>query len=100
MKRRCFCRSFLLALPLLALAVAAGGNRVYADWQLVWSDEFNGAAIDPSRWTFDIGTGPPYPGWGNNELEYYTSRPENAYLTNGLLHIVARQESYSGSSYT
>src|SRR5438034_2451702 len=45
-------------------------------------------------------TGPPYPGWGNNELEYYTSRPENVYVTNGLLHIVALQESYNGSSYT
>ena len=98
MKRRCFRYSLVLALPLLAWALTAG--RVYGDWQLVWSDEFNGAAIDLSNWTFDIGTGPPYPGWGNNELEYYTSRPQNAYLTNGLLHIVARQESYNGSSYT
>jgi beta-glucanase (GH16 family) len=71
-----------------------------ASWQLVWSDEFNGSSLDTNHWTFDIGTGPPYPGWGNNELEYYTSRPENVYVTNGLLHIVARQESYSGSSYT
>lgn len=68
--------------------------------QLVWSDEFDGAAINTNYWTFDIGTGPPYPGWGNNELEYYTSRSQNAYVTNGLLHIIALQESYNGSSYT
>jgi beta-glucanase (GH16 family) len=72
----------------------------HAGGQLPWSDEFDGTSLDPSHWTFDIGTGPPYPGWGNNELEYYTSRPQNVYVTNGLLHIVALQESYNGSSYT
>src|SRR5467141_2959732 len=100
MRQSRFRHSLVLAIPLLAWALSAGANRVYADWQLVWSDEFNGSAIDPSHWTFDLGTGPPYPGWGNNELEYYTSRSQNAYLSNGLLHIVARQESYNGSSYT
>src|SRR5438093_1651333 len=72
----------------------------HADGQLIWSDEFDGASLDASHWIFDIGTGPPYPGWGNNELEYYTSRPQNVYVTNGLLHIVALQESYNGASYT
>jgi uncharacterized repeat protein (TIGR03803 family) len=71
-----------------------------AYWQLVWNDEFNGDSIDPTHWTFDIGTGPPYPGWGNNELEYYTSRTNNAYVAGGLLHIAAQSESYNGSSYT
>ena len=72
----------------------------HAGGQLVWSDEFDGTSLDTTHWTFDLGTGPPYPGWGNNELEYYTSRPENVYVTNGVLHIVALQESYNGSSYT
>ncbi len=71
-----------------------------AEWQLVWSDEFGGGSINTNHWTFDIGTGPPYPGWGNSELEYYTSRSQNAYVSNGLLHIVAQSESYNGSSYT
>ena len=71
-----------------------------AYWQLVWNDEFGGDSINPNHWTFDIGTGPPYPGWGNNELEYYTSRTNNAYVAGGLLHIVAQKESYNGSSYT
>src|SRR5260370_37707902 len=30
-----------------------------ADWRLVWNDEFNGVAVDASRWTYDLGTGPP-----------------------------------------
>jgi beta-glucanase (GH16 family) len=71
-----------------------------ADWRLVWNDEFNGVAVDASRWTYDIGTGPPFPGWGNNELEYYTSRPQNVVLSNGLLHIIARKENFGGAAYT
>ena len=74
------------------------GGAPYGNWNLTWSDEFNGSVINPSVWTFDIGTGSG--GWGNNELEYYTSRPTNAFVSGGLLHIVARQESYNGSSYT
>jgi beta-glucosidase len=60
--------------------------------ELVWSDEFEGEAgtpVNPDNWTHEIGGH----GWGNNELEYYTDRPENASLDgNGNLAIVARQE--------
>ena len=70
----------------------------HGDWQLAWSDEFNGSSINTNNWTFDIGNGSG--GWGNNELEYYTSRPQNVYVTNGLLHIAAQAESYLGYNYT
>ena len=66
-------------------------------WNIVWDDEFNGTAINPAIWTFENGNNG---GWGNNELEYYTSRTNNAYVSNGLLHIVARQESTNGFSFT
>jgi beta-glucanase (GH16 family) len=85
---------------LVLVLLLAAPTRAKSDWRLVWSDEFNGDAIDPAHWAFDVGSGPPYPGWGNHELEYYTSRPENAFVTNGILHIVARRESYHGASYT
>jgi|GEM_PF-625334 len=65
-------------------------------YRLIWSDEFNGATIDASNWGFDIGGS----GWGNNELQYYTNRPENAYLSNGSLVIEARKEDYGGRNYT
>jgi hypothetical protein len=71
-------------------------NAPYGDMNITWSDEFDGAAINTHVWTNDIGAG----GWGNNELEYYTSRTNNAFVSNGLLHIVARNESFGGASYT
>ena len=69
-------------------------------WNIVWSDEFNGASVDAKKWKFETGNGGSNPGWGNNELEYYTGRTNNAYVSNGLLHIVALQESTNGFSYT
>ncbi len=74
------------------------------DWQLVWSDEFNGAAgesPDSTKWAYDIGTGPYNDGWGNAELEYYTDRTSNVSMDGtGKLAITALRESYSGSSFT
>ncbi len=69
-------------------------------WNIVWDDEFNGTSINPKVWTFETGNGGSNPGWGNNELEYYTSRTNNAYEAGGLLHIVAQSESYGGFNYT
>ena len=77
-----------------------GGTIVTAptptQWNIVWNDEFNGPSINPSNWVFETGGG----GWGNNELEYYTSRTNNARIENGQLIIEAEKESYGGSSYT
>ncbi len=65
-------------------------------WELVWHDEFDGDAIDLTNWTYDIGGW----GWGNGEAQYYTSRPRNARVENGLLIIEAHQEKYENSYYT
>lgn len=71
-------------------------------WQLVWSDEFNGvygAFPDSSKWVADIGTGAN--GWGNSELQYYTDRPSNVQLdSSGNLIITAKRESFAGSGFT
>ena len=87
------CQYALLALVLAAPAVCQ------AAWQLVWSDEFtqaDGTSPDSTKWGYDIGGG----GYGNNELEYYTSRTNNVRIQGGQLVIEAKQESYLGSSYT
>ena len=67
-------------------------------YSLVWSDEFDGISIDTTKWNFEIGNGEW--GWGNNELQYYTGRTQNARIENGNLVIEAREESYGGESYT
>lgn len=65
--------------------------------KLIWADEFNySGAPDSSKWGYDIGGN----GWGNNELEYYTDRRENAVVKDGMLHITALKENFKGSSYT
>lgn len=74
------------------------------NWQLVWSDDFNGSAgllPDAAKWKFDIGTGPNNNGWGNAELQYYTNRTSNVSLDGkGNLMIIAKKESYAGSAFT
>jgi beta-glucanase (GH16 family) len=69
-------------------------------WQLVWADEFEGAAgtpVDTTKWTAEIGGW----GWGNGEYQYYTDRVQNASLDGqGNLAIVALRENYLGNEFT
>jgi beta-glucanase (GH16 family) len=65
-------------------------------WTLVWSDEFStpdASSPDPKKWTYDLGG----KGWGNQELESYTNRKENAHIEKGNLVITAQKESYTGA---
>jgi beta-glucanase (GH16 family) len=65
-------------------------------WSLTWSDEFSsadGSAPDSAKWTYDLGGN----GWGNQELETYTSRPQNVQIQKGNLVITALQESFTGT---
>jgi beta-glucanase (GH16 family) len=81
----------LLLLATVALvglpAPASAGPGV-----VTWSDEFNGAAGTPpdaGRWRYDVGGG----GWGNSELQYYTTSTANAAHDGaGNLVITARRE--------
>lgn len=67
--------------------------------RLVFQDEFDtNGAPNSSNWSYNIGTGSN--GWGNNELQYYTDRPENIVVENGMLKITAIKEDYFGSGYT
>ena len=71
-----------------------------ATWTLVWSDEFDGASLDLTKWTPQLGDGCDLGicGWGNNELQWYQA--ENAVVADGLLTITAREESAGGKQYT
>jgi beta-glucanase (GH16 family) len=79
------------------LSLTQTGGAPQGDWNIVWSDEFNGTSVNTNIWTYDIGNSD---GWGNRELEYYTSSAQNSYLSNGLLHIVALRQSVGGFNYT
>ncbi|MEO9484280.1 MAG: glycoside hydrolase family 16 protein [Ekhidna sp.] len=88
----------------LSIAISCGEtvelpNRQY---ELVWEDNFDGTTGDSpnaANWDFETGTG--INGWGNQELQNYTNRPENVSLDGkGNLIITAIQESFGGSNYT
>lgn len=67
-------------------------------YTLVWNDEFSGTALQTANWNFETGNGAG--GWGNNELEYYTSSSKNVFVSNGNLVIEARKEAISGFQYS
>ena len=97
--------SRVLQVALLSLFPLLSGSLVIHDpfpqppggkWTLVWNDEFSGAdgsSPDSSKWTYDTGG----KGWGNQELEYYTKRKENARIEKGNLVITTRRETYTGA---
>jgi beta-glucanase (GH16 family) len=66
----------------------------YPGYTLKWADEFNGSVLDKNSWNYETGAS----GWGNNELENYTSSANNSFITNHkYLVIEARKE---GTGYT
>ncbi len=92
---------FLLAISFfMVYSCSTSETQTVAQFtELVWQDEFDtNGAPNPNKWGYDIGTG--FNGWGNNELQYYTDRPENITVQNGVLIITAREESFQGSNYT
>jgi beta-glucanase (GH16 family) len=71
--------------------------------RLVWADEFDKDGLpDSTRWGYNVGDGCPQNcGWGNNELQYYTSnRAENARVQNGKLIIEAHKEKMGSKEYS
>ena len=77
-------------LAVLALAVS---HPVWAEeWQLVWADEFDGTAIDPAKWGFEVDCW----GGGNNERQCYTASTRNAAVVDGKLLITARRQRATG----
>ena len=57
-----------------------------SNFTLVWSDEFDGNAVNTNNWKYETGAG----GWGNNELQNYTNG-SNAEVKDGKLIITAKK---------
>lgn len=73
------------------------GNEAYLPgWELIWQDEFDSKYINSNHWEFEVNAW----GGGNNELQYYTNRPQNAFIRDGKLVIRALKETYTGPEGT
>jgi beta-glucanase (GH16 family) len=84
-----------LALLILGGIPVSPAQSPSPEWHLTWSEEFsgpNGSAPDPAKWVFVTGG----KGFGNNELETYTSRPVNVHQQDGHLVITAQKEDLTG----
>jgi beta-glucanase (GH16 family) len=69
----------------------------YPGYTLAWNDEFNATSLDGSVWGQETGNNN---GWGNSELEYYTTSAKNTLLSHGNLVLEARKESINGFNYS
>lgn len=71
-------------------------------WNLIWNDEFEGNALDETKWDYQTGNGSAYgiSGWGNSEEEYYTNSPENTAVGDGTLTITAKKDNRYGTNYS
>jgi beta-glucanase (GH16 family) len=88
--------AIFLNLSLFSPAQTRPESSGRAGWELVWSDEFNApdnSPVDLSKWVSESGGN----GWGNQELEYYTTRLDNAFQQGGNLVIKVLQEKYTGA---
>jgi len=86
--------AFILVISAVSQTPTAQPSR--PGWTLTWSDEFNAAdssPVDASKWVSETGGN----GWGNQELEYYTTRSENSFHQGGNLVIKVLQEKFTGS---
>lgn len=92
--------SFLFVAVLVSIGCSTDETQQVTNFtELTLSEEFDTEGAPNSElWSYEIGTGEN--GWGNNEFQYYTDRPENVTVQNGILIITAKKEEFNGSSYT
>lgn len=79
---------------------------VYPGHELVWHDEFDGTTLDPTKWSYETGTG-VNGDFGTGQVDRATDRPENVAIrrdvadaADGSLAITLRQEHYVDRAYT
>jgi beta-glucanase (GH16 family) len=71
---------------------------IYND--LVWSDEFDtNGAVNSTKWHHQTQI-PPGGNWYNGEVQHYTNRLDNSFVSNGNLHIVAKRETFTDQNVT
>ena len=72
-------------------------KELFDRYALDWSDEFDyEGRPDPEKWDYEVGNHQ----WYNNELQAYTDKPENVFVSGGRLHIVALKKKDGEREYT
>jgi beta-glucanase (GH16 family) len=79
----------MLNTPAIALADT---TAQLATWDLVWSDEFDGTSLDRKKWKPEKSCW----GGGNQERQCYTARDKNIRVADGMLHLIALEEKFTG----
>jgi beta-glucanase (GH16 family) len=72
--------------------VVAREHTESTSWNLVWADEFAGSKLDRTKWKPEISCW----GGGNAEQQCYTDRPKNIRVSDGMLHLMAHKEAFTG----
>jgi len=94
--------AFLILSPAIFAAEPQNGSAARDDgYTLVWQDLFDADELNPLRWDIEVNGN----GGGNNELQYYSDRPENVRLGddgkgNRCLILTARRENLNGKNFT
>lgn len=79
---------------LLSALIIRQKNIATNQWQLIWQDEFNlDGSPDPKKWNIDLWPAAKV----NDEDQIYTDHPQNLFVADGLLNIVAHKQ---GQQYT
>ena len=76
---------------LISWPMSTRGAHSGNDWQLVWSDEFDGASLDTAKWKAVNNCPPVY-------LACDTDRSENVDVSDGMLHLRTLRERYAGAN--
>ncbi len=85
---------------LLFLGLGASISAQEENYELVWSDEFDGnGVIDATKWHHQTQL-PNGDSWYNNEIQHYTNRTENSFVSEGTLKIVAKSENFADQGVT
>jgi len=74
------------------LTSANEGTLADRGWALVWSDEFDGDALDRTKWAPEVSCW----GGGNEERQCYVDRPENISIADGHLFLKANPGEWTG----
>lgn len=68
--------------------------------KLVWSDEFdNDGELNSEKW-FHQTELPNGSSWFNGEIQHYTDRIDNTFVEDGVMHLVAKKETFTDQGVT